>query len=313
VAHRVFPVDALNLARANPSRRWCSSPSASRPPPANAMSVYQARQQGIDNYSILVSHVLVPPAMEAILSSPQNMVQGFLAGGHVCTVMGFTEYEPSRRPLSRPIVVTGFEPVDILQGVYMCIKAVGGRPGGGREPVTRGWSKREGNRSAQQLISQVFEVVRANGAASAKFPTAAGGCAHPMPATTRRSASTSHRSRGRSSECISGLIMQGVKKPISARLLARVARPSARWARDGFVRGCVCGVLSVSELLTSNFYVNRFLHSPARSRSPITQCADAHGRRRPADQSAHRKMFLPLFNNRLWKRSMMARCFGLNR
>ena len=86
------------------------------------MAVFQAQQKGLKNFSILVSHVLVPPAMEAILSSPINRVQGFLAAGHVCTVMGYTEYEPIAKKYNVPIVVTGFEPLDILQGVYMCVK-----------------------------------------------------------------------------------------------------------------------------------------------------------------------------------------------
>jgi hydrogenase expression/formation protein HypD len=83
------------------------------------MAVYQAHQLGLQNFSVLVSHVLVPPAMEAILASPQNRVQGFLAAGHVCAVMGYTEYEPIAQKFQVPIVVTGFEPLDILQGVYL--------------------------------------------------------------------------------------------------------------------------------------------------------------------------------------------------
>ena len=86
------------------------------------MAVFQADDQGIDNFSILVSHVLVPPAMEAILSSSINRVQGFLAAGHVCTVMGYEEYGPIAAKYQVPIVMTGFEPLDILQGVYMCVK-----------------------------------------------------------------------------------------------------------------------------------------------------------------------------------------------
>jgi hydrogenase expression/formation protein HypD len=90
--------------------------------PANAMAVYQAKSEGVTNFSVLVSHVLVPPAIRAIMSSPHSQVQGFLAAGHVCTVVGYTEYGPIAREYHVPIVVTGFEPLDILQGVYMCVK-----------------------------------------------------------------------------------------------------------------------------------------------------------------------------------------------
>ena len=90
--------------------------------PANAMAVWQSAQLGLDNFSILVSHVLVPPAMTALLDSPKNQVQAFLAAGHVCAVMGWTEYEPIAAKYRVTIAVTGFEPLDILQGVFMCVK-----------------------------------------------------------------------------------------------------------------------------------------------------------------------------------------------
>ncbi|MBP1600873.1 MAG: hydrogenase expression/formation protein HypD, partial [Acidobacteria bacterium] len=116
------PIDALTIARQNPAREVVFfAVGFETTAPANAMAVYQAAQQRVGNFSLLVSHVLVPPAMEAILSSPANRVQGFLAAGHVCTVMGYTEYEPVARRYRVPIVVTGFEPLDILQGIYMCV------------------------------------------------------------------------------------------------------------------------------------------------------------------------------------------------
>ena len=103
--------------------------------PANAMAVVQAARLGLTNFSVLVSHVLVPPAMRAVLGSPANRVQGFLAAGHVCTIMGTDEYEPIAAKYHVPIVVTGFEPLDILQGVLMCVRATRSRPGRGREPI----------------------------------------------------------------------------------------------------------------------------------------------------------------------------------
>ena len=117
------PLDAVKLARQHPARQVVFfAVGFETTAPANAMAVYQAQQQGLTNFSMLVSHVLVPPAMEAILASPHNRVQGFLAAGHVCTIMGYTEYEPLARQYRVPIVVTGFEPLDILQGVYMCVQ-----------------------------------------------------------------------------------------------------------------------------------------------------------------------------------------------
>ena len=114
------PLDALKLAQQNPEKKIVFfAVGFETTAPANAMSVWQAKQLDLKNFSILCSHVLVPPAMEAILSSPANRVQGFLAAGHVCTVMGYEEYIPLASKYRVPIVVTGFEPVDILQGILM--------------------------------------------------------------------------------------------------------------------------------------------------------------------------------------------------
>jgi hydrogenase expression/formation protein HypD len=153
------PVDALQVARANPSKQVVFfAVGFETTAPANAMAIYLAKEQAIANFSVLISHMLVPPAMEAILSSPQNLVQGFLAAGHVCTVMGYTEYEPLARKYRVPIVVTGFEPLDILQGVYLCIRQLQE----GRFEVENQYTRsvrREGNQPAQQLLRQVFQVV----------------------------------------------------------------------------------------------------------------------------------------------------------
>ena len=117
------PLDAVRIARDNPDKEVVFfAVGFETTAPANAMAVRQAKELGVTNFSILVSHVLVPPAIEAVLSSPQCRVQGFLAAGHVCTVMGYEEYVPLAEKYKVPIVVTGFEPVDILQGVYMCVR-----------------------------------------------------------------------------------------------------------------------------------------------------------------------------------------------
>lgn len=117
------PLDALKIARQNPDKQVVFfAVGFETTAPTTAMAVYQASQSDIQNFSLLVAHVLVPPAMEMILAAPDNCVQGFLAAGHVCTVTGYEDYLPIALQYDTPIVVTGFEPIDILQGIYMCIK-----------------------------------------------------------------------------------------------------------------------------------------------------------------------------------------------
>lgn len=153
------PMDAVKLAQNNSNKNIVFfAVGFETTAPANAMAVYKANELGLKNFSILVSHVLVPPAIEAILSSPKHIVQGFLAAGHVCTVMGYDEYIPIADKYNVPIVVTGFEPVDILQGIYMCIKQLEE----GRHEVENQYTrsvKQEGNTGAQDIIKKVFKVV----------------------------------------------------------------------------------------------------------------------------------------------------------
>ncbi len=154
------PIDCLKIARANPGKKVVFfAIGFETTAPANAMAVWQARQQGLKNFSMLVSHVLVPPAMSAILASPQNRVQGFLGPGHVCTVMGYEEYEPIAERYHVPIVITGFEPLDLLQGVLMTVRQLEK----GNAEVENQYPRvvrREGNPVAQKLVQQVFEVCR---------------------------------------------------------------------------------------------------------------------------------------------------------
>ncbi len=152
------PLEAVAIARANPSREvvfFAVGFETTAPP--NALSVILAEKEGISNYSLLVSHVLVPPAMEAILSDEESRIQAFLAAGHVCTVMGYDEYYPLAEKYKIPIVVTGFEPVDLLQGILMAVKQLES----GRNEVENQYSrvvKREGNSHALDVIRSVFEV-----------------------------------------------------------------------------------------------------------------------------------------------------------
>ena len=208
------PLDALKIARSNPDKEVVFfAVGFETTAPANAMAVYQARREGIRNFSILVSHVLVPPAMEAILSSPQNQVQGFLAAGHVCTVMGYTEYEPIARRYGVPIVVTGFEPLDILQGVAMCVRQLEQ----GRAEVENQYARsvrRGGNRLAQELIAEVFEVVPRKWRGLGWIADSGLGLREPYREfDAERRFDLAEYTAEEPAECISGLVLQGVKKP----------------------------------------------------------------------------------------------------
>jgi hydrogenase expression/formation protein HypD len=153
------PLDAVNLAAANPQRQVVFfAIGFETTAPANAMAVWLARKRKLTNFSVLVSHVLVPPALTAILQAPGNRVQGFLGPGHVCTVMGYTEYEPIARAHQVPIVITGFEPVDMLEGVLLTVRQLEA----GQAKVENQYGRavrREGNPGAHKLIDDVFEVV----------------------------------------------------------------------------------------------------------------------------------------------------------
>lgn len=152
------PLDAVKIAQTNPDKKVVFfAVGFETTAPANAMSVITAKNLGLKNYSILCSHVLVPPAIDALMSGYNSNIQGFLAAGHVCTVMGYEEYFPLAEKYKVPIVVTGFEPIDILQGVYKCINLLEE----GKPIVDNQYSrvvKREGNLDAKKVIETVFEV-----------------------------------------------------------------------------------------------------------------------------------------------------------
>ena len=152
------PLDALELAREHPDREVVFfAVGFETTAPANAMAVWRAKQLGVRNFSVLVSHVTVPPAMTAILSSPTNRVQAFLAAGHVCTVMGWTEYEPIAAEYKVPIIVTGFEPLDILEGIWMAVQALEEGRYGVENQYARA-VKREGTVPARDLVQRVFRL-----------------------------------------------------------------------------------------------------------------------------------------------------------
>jgi hydrogenase expression/formation protein HypD len=152
------PLDALVIARENPQREVVFfGIGFETTAPANAMAVYQAKQENLENFSMLVSHVLVPPAMRAILDAPDNRVQAFLAAGHVCSVMGYEEYHPIAAEYGTPIVVTGFEPLDLLQGIRGAVLQLEE----GRAEVENAYQRAvqaEGNPAAKAMLRSVFDT-----------------------------------------------------------------------------------------------------------------------------------------------------------
>lgn len=208
------PLDAVKLALQNPDKQVVFlAVGFETTAPANALSVIQAEKLGLDNYSLLISHVLVPPAIEALLASPDCRVQGFLAAGHVCTVMGYEEYRSIVAKHKVPIVVTGFEPLDILQGIYFCIKQLEE----GRAELENQYSRvvtEQGNRPAQEIIKKVFSITPRQWRGIGEIPNSGFGLnqAYARFDATRRFDLSGIRTK-EDTECISGLIMQGIKKP----------------------------------------------------------------------------------------------------
>jgi hydrogenase expression/formation protein HypD len=209
------PLDCLKIAQTNPEKEVVFfGVGFETTAPATAMTVYQAKQQGITNFSLLGSHVLVPPAMRAILASPNCQVQGFLAAGHVCTVMGYKEYETIASQYQVPIIVTGFEPLDILQGVYLCLKQLESQESKCENQYSRS-VKQIGNLPAQELIKEVFAIVDRDWRGIGLIPQSGLDLA---PKYQEYNALVKFKPNlvpnpHKINECISGEIMQGWKKP----------------------------------------------------------------------------------------------------
>jgi hydrogenase expression/formation protein HypD len=208
------PLDAVTIAQENPAKQVVFfAVGFETTAPANAMSVLRADHASVTNFSILTSHVLVPPAMRAILGAADNRVQGFLAAGHVCTIMGTGEYGPIAREFRAPIIITGFEPVDILEGIHLCVKQLEE----GRAEMENAYARAvrdEGNLHARRIVEQVFEVTDRDWRGIGMIPQS-GLSVRPAYAAydaNQRFTLTTGYLNG-SSECISGEIMRGVKKP----------------------------------------------------------------------------------------------------
>ncbi|MBI2094748.1 MAG: hydrogenase formation protein HypD [Candidatus Omnitrophica bacterium] len=222
------PMDALKIAEENPGREVVFfAVGFETTAPANAMAVREARRRGVQNFSVLVSHVLVPPALEAILSAPDNRVQGFLAAGHVCAVMGYTEYEPLASKYRVPIVVTGFEPVDILQGIFLCVKQLEE----GRAEVENPYARvvrRPGNRPAIDLIREVFRVIPRKWRGVGEIPSSGLGLAEGYEAfDAEKRFDVASVTAEESAECLSGLVLRGIKKPYECGAFGVRCNPSS--------------------------------------------------------------------------------------
>ena len=220
------PLDALRVARENPDKKvvfFAVGFETTAPP--NAMAVWQARQLGLNNFSILCSHVLVPPAIEALLSSPTNTVQGFLAAGHVCTVMGYEEYIPLASRYEVPIVVTGFEPLDILQGVYMSIRQLEEDRTDVENQYTRS-VKREGNIPAKDLLKRVFEITDRKWRGIGEIPRSG---YRLNDAFSRFDAEKVFDVGGIEAQesplCIAGQVLQGLRKPHECEAFGKECTP----------------------------------------------------------------------------------------
>jgi hydrogenase expression/formation protein HypD len=220
------PLDAVRIAQGNPEREVVFfAIGFETTAPANVMSVLQAQNLGLKNYSILVSHVCVPPAIRAILSSPQNRVQGFLAAGHVCAVMGYWEYAPIAEEFKVPIVVTGFEPLDIAQGILMTVKYLEADKFVADNAYKRAVTY-EGNQPAQEVIRRVFMECDRKWRGIGVIP-GSGWCLRPefasFDAENRFDVGTIQPEE--SPICIAGLILQGLKKPLDCPAFGNPCTP----------------------------------------------------------------------------------------
>ena len=208
------PLDALKLAQANPDKQVVFfAIGFETTAPANVMAVMQAKNLGLKNFSVLVSHVRVPPAMHAILGSPSNRVQGFLLAGHVCAVMGYHEYPPLLDAYQVPMAITGFEPLDLAQGILETVRMLEA----GQVEIVNAYSRAvtfEGNQPAQKMINQVFMECDRAWRGIGVIP-ASGWCLRPEfdDFNAEKRFDVGNIITKESPLCIAGQIMQGLKKP----------------------------------------------------------------------------------------------------
>ncbi len=222
------PLESLEIARQNPDREVVFlAVGFETTAPGNAMALKQAVAEGLTNYSQIVSHVLVPPAMEAILSSPVNRVQGFLAAGHVCAVMGWEQYEPIAAKYGVPIVSTGFEPVDILDGLLKTVTLLENGTPMATNQYLRAVNK-QGNPAARAVMDEVYEVCDRKWRGIGTIP--ASGLAirsHLATFDAERKFQVTDIAPNEPAACISGEILQGLKKPNECPVFGTECTPTS--------------------------------------------------------------------------------------
>ena len=254
------PLDAVNLAAANPDRQvvfFAIGFETTAPP--NAMAAWMARRRRLDNFSLLVSHVLVPPMMSAMLEAPDNRVQGFLGPGHVCTVMGREEYEPIAQRHGVPIVITGFEPLDLLEGIYRTLRQL--EAGRGEVENAYGRAVRdEGNPASRRLIEEVFEVCDRKWRGVGLIPKSGYQLTHDYRVhDAERRFEVDQINTQESPVCISGQILKGQKKPHDCPAFGKECTP----------RTPIGATMVSSEGACAAYYAyGRHLESPLMSITP---------------------------------------------
>lgn len=221
------PIEAVSIAKQNADKEVVFfAVGFETTAPANALSVLHAEKEGLSNYSILASHVLVPPAMEAILSDELCTIDAFLAAGHVCAIMGIQEYYPLVEKYKIPIVVTGFEPLDLVQGIYMAVKQLEE----GKFELENQYSrvvKNEGNLPAQEAINKVFKVGAREWRGIGEIPNSGYVV---KDAYKKYDAEVKFKidkiKVPENSNCIAGEILRGIKKPFDCSQFSKVCKPS---------------------------------------------------------------------------------------
>jgi hydrogenase expression/formation protein HypD len=209
------PMEALRIARANPHRPVVFfGIGFETTAPANAAAVWKARQEGLNNFSMLVSHVLVPPAIRLLLASPGNRVQGFIAPGHVCTVMGYRQYEQMSQEFGVPFVVAGFEPIDLLEAITMLVAQLEE----GRAVVENQYVRsvtREGNQPAQRIMEEVFEITDRKWRGVGLIPESGLRLRREFAEyDAEKIFRVEECTAEEPAECISAFVLQGLKKPV---------------------------------------------------------------------------------------------------
>jgi hydrogenase expression/formation protein HypD len=221
------PLEAVKIAKDNPDKEVVFfAVGFETTAPANALSVIHAHRENVTNYAILASHVLVPPAMKAVIDDDESKIDGFLAAGHVCTIMGNAEYYPIAEHNNVPIVVTGFEPLDVLQGILMVIRQLEAKKAGVENQYSR-IVKEEGNKDAQKMIFEVFEVKDQMWRGIGEIPQSGYAVKKEYEAYDAiKKFNITIEEVPEHPDCISGQIMKGIKKPFECAQFGKTCKPS---------------------------------------------------------------------------------------